>query len=110
VHRIELPKGRDINEYVCALAGKNPKTVASALEGLMVDAPILARPVPSKSKAGAVTESKHTRDTSSSLAANLAAEEKSLPGKTTVNHDVPVVRKGADVQINVLLRRQEPQA
>jgi DNA primase len=94
VHRIELPKGRDINEYVCALAGKNPKSVASALEGLMIDAPILVRPTVGKNV-------KNTRKTSSSLAANLAAKEKSLPGKTTVNPAMPVVRKGADVQINI---------
>ena len=94
VHRIELPKGRDINEYVCALVDKNPKSVASALEGLMVDAPMLARP--------AVGNTVKNTSTSSSLAANLAAEEeKSSTSKTTVNADVPVVRNGADIEINI---------
>jgi energy-coupling factor transporter ATP-binding protein EcfA2 len=93
VHRIGLPKGRDINEYVCALVQKNPKAVSSALEGLLVDAPILARPAAGKAVKNTST---------SSIAANLAAEEeKSLPQKTPGKLDVPVIRKGSDVEINI---------
>ena len=74
--------------------------MASALEGLIVDAPIMARPAPLKATSGAVKELKNTSN-SSSLAANLAAEEeKSSTGKATVNPEVPVVRKGADVEIS----------
>jgi DNA primase len=94
VHRIALPKGRDINEYVCSLVQKNPNSVASALEGLLIDAPILARPAAGRKSASS--------SETSSIAANLAAEEeKSSTGKTTVNHDAPVVRKGADVEISI---------
>jgi DNA primase len=75
VHCMELPKGKDINEYVCALVQKNPKAVTNTLEGLMVDAPILARPAPSKVLAGAAKEVDTSND-SSSLAADLAAKEK----------------------------------
>jgi 5S rRNA maturation endonuclease (ribonuclease M5)/energy-coupling factor transporter ATP-binding protein EcfA2 len=94
VNRIGLPKGRDINEYVCALVQKNPKSVASALEGLLVDAPILARPAAAK-------ETKHTSNTSSSLAANLAAEEKTTLPEPAPSLNVPVIRKGEDVHINI---------
>jgi 5S rRNA maturation endonuclease (ribonuclease M5) len=94
VHRIELSKGRDINEYVCALVHKNPNSVASALEGLMVDAPILARPATAK-------ESKHTSDNSSSLAAKLAAEEETTSPQPAARLNLPVIRKGEDVHINI---------
>jgi DNA primase len=101
VHRIELPAGRDINEYVCALVQKNPKAVANTLEGLMVDAPVLARPAPSKAWSGAAKEVDTSND-SSSLAADLAAKEKTTsPGQTTASIDVPATRKGEDVHINI---------
>jgi DNA primase catalytic core len=93
VHRIGLPKGRDINEYVCALMHKNPKYGASAIEGLMVDAPIMAR--------SAAGKGVKTTSTSSSLAANSAAEEKiSSPRKKPAGLDVQLVCKGTDVEIN----------
>ena len=102
VHRMQLPKGKDINEYVCALVHKNPNAVASALEGLLVDAPILARPADTTARAGAVKQSDPSIDTSSSLAANLAAEEKtSSPKKRPVGLDVAAVRKGGDVEIRI---------
>jgi energy-coupling factor transporter ATP-binding protein EcfA2 len=78
----------------CHGVHKNPNSVASALEGLMVDAPILARPATAK-------ESKHTSDTSSSLAAKLAAEEETTSPQPAARLNLPVIRKGEDVHINI---------
>jgi DNA primase len=97
VHRIELPAGRDINEYVCALVQKNPKAVASALEGLMVDAPILAHPAACQAQDGAAKEVDNSNDSSS-----LAAKEKTIsPKPATAGPALPAVRKGEDVHINI---------
>jgi DNA primase catalytic core len=71
VHRIALPKGRDIHEYVCALVQKNPKSVANALEGLLADASILARPAAGKKSSSSI-------DTSST-ASNLASRAMTGP-------------------------------
>ena len=45
VHRVKVPRGKDINEYVCLLAGKDKKAVPGILQGLFVDAPVMHRDV-----------------------------------------------------------------
>jgi DNA primase len=41
VHRLTVPQGKDINEYVCMLAGKDKKAIPGILQGLCVDAPMM---------------------------------------------------------------------
>lgn len=89
VHRIKVPRGKDINAYVCALMQKDPKAAAHAIEGLLADAPIICRAEPGKGQAPIAPVS--SDNTSSFLAADLAAKEKSIAA----------MRKGEDVQINI---------
>ena len=121
VHRVKVPRGKDINEYVCALVQKDPKAAAHAIEGLLADAPVICRAEPDKAQAlieGPVASDKP----GSSLAADLAAKEKTavkekenpaledlpeqgpsagLPEPDPAAIDVDAMRQGEDVQINI---------
>jgi DNA primase len=120
VHRVKVPRGKDINEYVCALMQKDPKAAAHAIEGLLTDAPIICRAEQGKGQAPIALVS--SDNTSSSLAANLAAKEKTavkenenpgpedlpeqgpsagLPIPEPAGVDVAAVRQGEDVRINI---------
>jgi DNA primase len=117
VHRVKVPRGKDINEYVCALVQKDPKAVAHGIEGLLADAPVMCRAAAILSSVSPDTSTSH-----SSLAAYLAAKEKravkeketlgpddhpnqnpsiELPPASRPGLDVATVRKGEDVQITI---------
>jgi DNA primase catalytic core len=95
VHRIKVPRGKDINAYVSALMQKDPKAAAHAIEGLLADAPIICRAEQGKPQAPIAPVS--SDDTSSSLAADLAAKEKTAVKEKSI----AAMRKGEDVQINL---------
>ena len=124
VHRAKVPRGKDINAYVCALVQKDPKAAAHAMEGFLTDAPVICRAEPGK---GRETESitpmaSEGSNSHSSLAADLAAKEKAavkeketlgpddhpnqtppveLPTASGPGLDVTAVQKGEDVQITI---------
>jgi hypothetical protein len=83
VHRLKVPHGNDINEYVCLLAGKDKKAIPGILQGLFVDASVMQRADPGQFQAGEVPSIPVKDNASidnSSLAANLAADNKIPPG------------------------------
>lgn len=124
VHRAKVPRGKDINEYVCALVQKDPQAAAHAIEGFLADAPVICRADPGKGRAiePVAPVSSDNDSTSFSLAADLAAKEKTaVKEKETLGPDdhpnqnppielppasrpglaVAAVRQGEDVQITI---------
>ena len=78
VHRLTVPQGKDINEYVCLLAGKDKKAIPGILQGLVVDAPVIRQADPENVDiAEPASTSPETSSSISSLAANLAANAES---------------------------------
>ncbi len=105
VYRASVPLGKDINEYVCHLAGKDPRAVAGILEGLFADATLILRadpgevdlPLPALPEE---PQSKHKK--SSFLAANLAAEQPATKEKNNPQpQEIPAEQKGEDIEIRL---------
>jgi DNA primase catalytic core len=73
VHRLTVPQGKDINEYVCLLAGKDKKAIPGILQGLCVDTPVIHQADPENVDiAESASVNTETSSSISSLAANLA--------------------------------------
>ena len=105
----QYPLGKDINEYVCHLVGKDPKAVAGILEGLFADATLVLRADPgqggpsfTRSPGRARINDKNINKKSSFLAANLAAEQPAAKEKNSPQpQETPAVHKGEDVEITL---------
>jgi len=93
IHRVKVPQGKDINEYVCMLAAKDKKAIPGILQGLFVDAPVMHRANPGSVDIG-VSESMKQETESSSSIFSLAAKQK------TENH-IKTVKKGEDIQMAI---------
>jgi hypothetical protein len=91
VHRVKVPRGKDINAYVCTLMQKDPKAAAHLIEGLLADAPIICRAEPGKGKTPIAPVA--SDNNSSSLAANLAAKEK----RAVKQKSVAAMRSGKEL-------------
>ncbi len=80
IHRLKVAQGKDINEYVCLLAGKDKNAIAGILQGLCVDAPVMHPADPENVDITEPAPIEAETSSISSLAANLAANEKSQAG------------------------------
>lgn len=82
VHRLTVPQGKDINEYVCMLADKDKKAIPGILQGLVVDATVFCQADPEHvdiTELTSVTTEAENSPGISSLAADLAAKERNVP-------------------------------
>jgi hypothetical protein len=43
VHRARVPRGKDVNEYICTLTQRDRSAIPGILEGWLVDAPLMQR-------------------------------------------------------------------
>jgi hypothetical protein len=112
VHRLKVPQGKDINEYVCLLVGKDKNAVAGILQGLCVDAPLICRADPGAvdiAEPASITADTNTRI--SSLAANEKSRcetdpdnlSSSMPEKQASKEkiDLSVVKTGNDIEMTM---------
>jgi DNA primase catalytic core len=79
VHRLKVAQGKDINGYVCLLAQKDKKAIPGILQGLCVDAPLICQADPQSvdiAEPAAISPETQSSSSTSSLAANLAANKK----------------------------------
>jgi DNA primase catalytic core len=121
VYRLKVAQGKDINEYVCMLAGKDKKAIPGILQGMLVDAPIMHRADPGSVDI-AVLEPMSQETESSSSICSLAANKKTATKEKTIesaakpdlrqvqtdtaakqktDSDIKAVKKGEDIQIAI---------
>ncbi len=122
VHRLKVPQGKDINEYVCLLAGKDKNAISGILQGLCVDAPVIHQAALENVDIADPASIEADANTSiSSLAADLAAAEpanapikatekqaakeknidKSAATAKPLADNVKTVRKGHDIEMTI---------
>lgn len=75
VHRARVPRGKDVNEYICTLTQRDRSAVPGILEGWLVDAPLMQRGEPGAVVLREPQGSYVDKEEASSLAASAAKKE-----------------------------------
>jgi DNA primase len=78
VLRLKVPQGKDINEYVGLLAGKDKKAIPGILSGLFMDAPVICQADPENVDI-AVSEPVNAETETSTSISFLAANKENPP-------------------------------